>query len=181
MRGNVLRLQGFKTGTGEIEGECGKENLQSFREYRASIVGEKRAERGEREGDGAEKGTAYNKVRGDNVIDYARRFLDESVPLGNGSYFEATKFALELTPPKRSASIARKSTIKSSGKTAKPPKCGRRTCLKLLKAPRRCRSPKRARTRSDERTNRRAIARDRPPREPDGMDGEHRATARVMI
>jgi malate synthase len=46
------------------------------------------------ESDGAEKGTSYNQVRGDKVIAYARKFLDESVPLGNGSYFEATRFAV---------------------------------------------------------------------------------------
>ena len=33
------------------------------------------------EDDGAEKGTSYNRVRGDKVIAYARNFLDEAVPL----------------------------------------------------------------------------------------------------
>src|ERR1700739_2158499 len=40
------------------------------------------------ESDGAEKGTSYNKVRGDKVIAYARRFLDEAVPLASGSWVE---------------------------------------------------------------------------------------------
>ncbi|WP_099020749.1 malate synthase G [Mycolicibacterium palauense] len=42
------------------------------------------------EDDGAEKGSGYNKVRGDKVIAYARRFLDESVPLETGSWADAT-------------------------------------------------------------------------------------------
>jgi malate synthase len=40
------------------------------------------------ETDGAEKGTSYNKVRGDKVIAYARGFLENSVPLGNGTWTE---------------------------------------------------------------------------------------------
>ena len=36
------------------------------------------------ETDGAEKGSSYNKVRGDKVIAYARKFLDEAVPLASG-------------------------------------------------------------------------------------------------
>jgi malate synthase len=42
------------------------------------------------EDDGAEKGTSYNKVRGDKVIAYARRFLDGAVPLATGAWNEAT-------------------------------------------------------------------------------------------
>ncbi|QRY50114.1 malate synthase G [Mycolicibacterium septicum] len=42
------------------------------------------------EEDGAEKGTGYNKVRGDKVIAYARNFLDEAVPLAAGTWAEAT-------------------------------------------------------------------------------------------
>ena len=42
------------------------------------------------EADGAEKGSGYNKVRGDKVIAYARRFLDEAVPLESGSWADAT-------------------------------------------------------------------------------------------
>lgn len=47
------------------------------------------------ESDGAEKGTSYNKVRGDKVIAYARKFLDDSVPLSAGSYADATGFTVE--------------------------------------------------------------------------------------
>ncbi|MGE2835925.1 malate synthase G [Mycobacterium sp. SMC-4] len=39
---------------------------------------------------GAEPGTSYNKVRGDRVIAYARRFLDNSVPLESGSWSDIT-------------------------------------------------------------------------------------------
>ncbi|MGB3474196.1 MAG: malate synthase G [Mycobacterium sp.] len=46
------------------------------------------------EDDGAEKGTSYNKVRGDKVIAYARRFLDDSVPLANGAWTEVKSFAV---------------------------------------------------------------------------------------
>ncbi|MDT5015833.1 MAG: malate synthase, partial [Mycobacterium sp.] len=42
------------------------------------------------EDDGAEKGTGYNKIRGDNVIAYARGFLDEAAPLATGAWSEAT-------------------------------------------------------------------------------------------
>ncbi|MDR7167253.1 malate synthase [Nocardia kruczakiae] len=38
------------------------------------------------EANGAEKGTGYNKVRGDKVIEWARNFLDDAVPLITGSH-----------------------------------------------------------------------------------------------
>ena len=47
------------------------------------------------ESDGAEKGTSYNRVRGDNVIAYARKFLDEAVPLASGSWTGATGLSVE--------------------------------------------------------------------------------------
>ena len=49
--------------------------------YGTDVIGEE---------DGAEKGTGYNKVRGDKVIAYARRFLDDAVPLESGSWADAT-------------------------------------------------------------------------------------------
>jgi malate synthase len=46
------------------------------------------------ETDGAEKGTSYNRVRGDKVIAYARTFLDEAVPLASGSWADATGLSI---------------------------------------------------------------------------------------
>ena len=47
------------------------------------------------ESDGADKGTSYNRVRGDKVIAYARKFLDEAVPLSSGSWSDVTGLSLE--------------------------------------------------------------------------------------
>ncbi|CAN5469723.1 malate synthase G [soil metagenome] len=47
------------------------------------------------EEDGAEKGSSYNRVRGDKVIAYARAFLDQATPLESGSWTEATKLAVD--------------------------------------------------------------------------------------
>jgi malate synthase len=47
------------------------------------------------EKDGAEKGSGYNKVRGDKVIAYVRKFLDGAVPLSSGSWADATGFTVE--------------------------------------------------------------------------------------
>jgi malate synthase len=47
------------------------------------------------ESDGADKGTSYNRVRGDKVIAYARKFLDEAVPLSSGSWSDATGLSLD--------------------------------------------------------------------------------------
>src|ERR1700758_4295927 len=46
------------------------------------------------ETDGAEKGSGYNKVRGDKVIAYARTFLDKAVPLASGSWADATGLSI---------------------------------------------------------------------------------------
>ncbi|WP_193048131.1 malate synthase G [Mycolicibacterium baixiangningiae] len=47
------------------------------------------------EEDGAEKGSGYNRVRGDKVIAYARQFLDSAAPLASGSWSEAAGFKIE--------------------------------------------------------------------------------------
>ena len=44
------------------------------------------------EDDGAEKVGGYNPVRGDKVIDFAKNFLDETVPLEQGSYKDVLGF-----------------------------------------------------------------------------------------
>lgn len=47
------------------------------------------------EEDGAEKGLQYNPVRGNKVIAYGREFLDQSVPLAEGSHKDAEKYAIK--------------------------------------------------------------------------------------
>src|SRR6516164_2879905 len=44
---------------------------------------------------GAEAGGGYNRVRGDKVIAYARKFLDEAVPLASGSWSEITGLKID--------------------------------------------------------------------------------------
>ncbi len=44
------------------------------------------------EDNGAERGGAYNPIRGDKVIEFSKNFLDESVALSSGSYTEVTGF-----------------------------------------------------------------------------------------
>lgn len=46
------------------------------------------------EDNGAEKGSSFNPVRGEKVIAYARKFLDDTVPLSSGSYRDATAFRI---------------------------------------------------------------------------------------
>jgi malate synthase len=52
------------------------------------------------EDNGATRGGAYNPIRGAQVIQYARAFLDRAAPLENGSHRDATRYAVldgELT------------------------------------------------------------------------------------
>ena len=44
---------------------------------------------------GAERGGAYNSTRGDKVIDFSKTFLDENLPLSNGSYKDITAFQIK--------------------------------------------------------------------------------------
>jgi malate synthase len=46
------------------------------------------------ETDGAERGGAYNAVRGERVIAWARRFLDTHFPVGQGSHQQATAYVI---------------------------------------------------------------------------------------
>ena len=45
--------------------------------------------------DGAPIGTGYNEKRGERVTLWARKFLDQSIPLTQGSWVDATGFAIE--------------------------------------------------------------------------------------
>jgi malate synthase len=47
------------------------------------------------EADGAEKGTSYNRIRGDKVIAYARAFLDDAAPLASGTWDQATGLKID--------------------------------------------------------------------------------------
>jgi len=47
------------------------------------------------ETDGAEKGSSYNRVRGDKVIAYARDFLDTAAPLAAGSWSDAVGLRID--------------------------------------------------------------------------------------
>jgi len=44
---------------------------------------------------GAGRAGAYNPVRGQRVIDYARRFLDQAVPLAEGSHRDSTNYHVD--------------------------------------------------------------------------------------
>ena len=47
------------------------------------------------EADGCERGSEFNPRRGEAVIAWSRRFLDEAVPLEMGSHAEATAYSIE--------------------------------------------------------------------------------------
>ncbi len=47
------------------------------------------------ETNGADKGPGYNAVRGAKVIAYGRQFLDQNLPLNNGSHANATSYQVE--------------------------------------------------------------------------------------
>src|SRR5438552_10879704 len=47
------------------------------------------------EDDGAARGSSYNSVRGTRVIAWARTFLDQAVPLAQGSHSDAASYTIE--------------------------------------------------------------------------------------
>ncbi len=47
------------------------------------------------EDDGASRAGAYNSVRGDKVISFAKKFLDENFALNDASFFDANSFAIK--------------------------------------------------------------------------------------
>ena len=46
------------------------------------------------EADGAAPGGDYNPIRGRKTIEYGRRFLDQSIPLANGSHGDASSYSI---------------------------------------------------------------------------------------
>ena len=44
---------------------------------------------------GAERGGAYNSVRGNKVIEFSKKFLDETIPLTSGSFADITAFQIK--------------------------------------------------------------------------------------
>ncbi|MEH6650149.1 MAG: malate synthase G [Motiliproteus sp.] len=48
------------------------------------------------EDNGAEKGTTFNPVRGAQVVEYARKFLDQAAPLTIGSHKDATAYRIRF-------------------------------------------------------------------------------------
>ena len=49
---------------------------------------------------GATKSSGYNPVRGDKVIEYAKKFLDKNFPLSSGSWLSITDLSLDKLPLK---------------------------------------------------------------------------------
>ncbi|MDP4591038.1 MAG: malate synthase G, partial [Burkholderiaceae bacterium] len=47
------------------------------------------------ENDGCERSGGYNPKRGALVIDFARKFLDESAPLAHGSHLDSTAYSID--------------------------------------------------------------------------------------
>ena len=74
------------------------------------------------ESDGAERGKKYNYIRGEKVIEYARNFLDSSVPLKKGSWKDISEIPkvennqpnLELKNPKQFIGYSKKGSNLSS-------------------------------------------------------------------
>ena len=46
------------------------------------------------EDDGADRGGAYNPVRGDKVIDFSKNFLNDYLPLTEGKYQDVVSFQI---------------------------------------------------------------------------------------
>jgi malate synthase len=58
------------------------------------------------EDEGAEKGNAYNPVRGAKVIQFAKDFLDRAVPLASGSHNDATNYCVDIEEGNLQVSLA---------------------------------------------------------------------------
>ena len=64
--------------------------------------------------DGAEKGGSYNPVRGAKVISYAKEFLDQAIPLVNGSHQDAVAYHLNEQQLMVSLANGKQSPLKES-------------------------------------------------------------------
>ena len=49
------------------------------------------------ESNAAERGKKYNYIRGEKVIEYARKFLDENIPLLKGSWKDISEISLSTS------------------------------------------------------------------------------------
>ena len=68
------------------------------------------------EDDGAEKAQAgYNPVRGDKVIAYARKFLDDAVPLASGAWSQATGLKISRGRGRSAAHRSRRRPVDRPG------------------------------------------------------------------
>ncbi len=74
--------------------------------YGTDVIGEE---------SGAERGTAYNPVRGARVVEWTERFLDDVVPLREGLYSEVTEFQLKVL-----AGLTRLSCVLADGRRTEP-------------------------------------------------------------
>ncbi|WP_158737149.1 malate synthase G [Alteribacillus sp. YIM 98480] len=67
---------------------------------------------------GAEKTSEYNPTRGQKVIEYAKNFLDEIIPLEKGSHKEVVSYAIDNDTLKVTLESGAASTLKDAAKFA---------------------------------------------------------------
>ena len=65
------------------------------------------------EDDGAERGGAYNPVRGDKVIDFSKNFLNDHLPLAEGKYQDVVSFQISNGDLEISLSDQSKTSLKN--------------------------------------------------------------------
>ena len=65
------------------------------------------------EDDGAERGGAYNPVRGDKVIDFSKNFLNDHLPLAEGKYQDVVSFQISNGNLEISLSDQSKTSLKN--------------------------------------------------------------------
>lgn len=68
------------------------------------------------EENGAEKGNSYNPVRGEQVITYAKQFLDAAAPLAEGSHKEVIGYAISDSKLSVTLNNGNKTTLKDKTK-----------------------------------------------------------------